>query len=129
MTTLPRPYLTCVVTLAVLMLSISVDAGANPVTDGQQAFRVCKACHTDVQGRNGFGPSLFGVVGRKAGTLTDYSYSSAMKASGIVWDETSLDRFITAPRDTVKGTKMPYGGMKDPAKRAAILAYLKSLHG
>ncbi len=92
------------------------------------AFQVCRGCHTDVKGRNGFGASLFGVVGRRAGSLPNFHYSDAMKASGIVWDAATLDRFITSPRDAVPGTRMPFGGIKDPAKRAQIIAYLKGLH-
>jgi cytochrome c2 len=109
-----------------LFLAGPVDA-QDTISDGRKAFRVCQTCHTDVPGRNGFGPSLYGVVGRRAGSLPDYGYSDAMRQSRIVWDEATLEAFIAAPRDTVKGTKMPYPGMKDAAKRAVIIAYLKSL--
>ncbi len=113
--------------LAGLFLAAAAQAQDAAVSEGRKAFRVCGVCHTDVKGRNGFAPSLYGVVGRRAGSLPDYRYSDAMRASGIVWDEAALDAFIAAPRDTVPGTRMPYPGMKDPARRAAIIAYLKSL--
>ncbi len=116
-----------IILATLVMLSHAVPVHAQEVAEGQKAFRVCGGCHTDVKGHNGFGPSLYGVVGRPAGSLPDYRYSDAMRRSGIVWDDAALDAFIAAPRDTVRGTKMPYGGMKDAVKRAAVIAYLKGL--
>jgi len=99
------------------------------VTAGKGAFSsICALCHTAEKGRNAIGPSLFGVVGRKAATAPGFSYSKAMTASGITWDAASIDVFITDPKARVPGTKMPYAGLKDAAKRQAIIAYLKTLH-
>jgi cytochrome c len=91
------------------------------------AFGMCAACHSDEAGRNGLGPSLHGVVGRQAGGVAGFAYSPAMKASGIVWDEAEIDRFIEDPRALVPGTKMTYAGLRDPARRAEITAYLATL--
>jgi cytochrome c len=77
------------------------------------------------EGDNRLGPSLHGVIGRKAGSLPDYPYSDAMKNSSVVWDEAALDRFIENPDAVVSGNKMkPYAGMTSAQDRAAIVAFL-----
>jgi cytochrome c len=87
----------------------------------------CRTCHTVEQGDNRLGPSLAGIIGRKAGSLPDYAYSDAMKNSPVVWDEATLDRFIESPDAVVAGNNMkPYTGMTDAEDRAAIVAYLKT---
>ena len=93
---------------------------------GAQVFAACRACHTlDKGGRNGVGPNLHGVFGRPAGAVAGFSYSPAMKASGLKWDDRTLDAFIAAPTKKVPGTRMPIG-VADPAKRAALIAYLRA---
>ena len=74
------------------------------------------------------GPSLFGVVGRKAGTLPGYVYSPAMKAAGWTWDQSEIDHFITDPHALVPGTKMSFPGLKNPQQRSEITSYLATLH-
>ena len=71
------------------------------------------------------GPSLHGLFGRKAGTAPGYHYSSAMKNSGIVWNEKSLETYLVNPRKVVKGTKMVFPGLKKAEQRADVIAYLK----
>jgi cytochrome c2 len=90
-------------------------------------YAQCKTCHSVEPGRHAIGPSLAGVHARKAGAAEGYSYSAAMKSAGLTWDDATLDRFIEAPMQTVPGTKMAYGGIKDPAKRAELIAYLKTI--
>lgn len=103
------------------MLTTAVHAAPPP------AFAPCAACHATTKGTNKLGPSLFGVVGRKAGTAAGYKPSPAMVKSGKVWTPAALDAFIAAPAKTVPGTRMPYGGMADAAKRKALVAYLATL--
>ena len=91
------------------------------------AFGQCAACHAVVAGQNGVGPSLAGVVGRKAGSMAGFSYSEAMKNSGKIWDEATLDNFLISPMAAVPGTRMSYMGQSDPAKRKAVIDYLKTL--
>lgn len=91
------------------------------------AFAICKSCHAVEKGKTVIGPSLFGIVGTKAGEVAGYNFSPAMKASGLTWDDATLDAFLTSPMKTVPGTRMTYAGQSDPAKRAEIIAYLKTL--
>jgi cytochrome c len=95
--------------------------------DPQLAFNNhCRTCHTMDEGDNRLGPSLHQVVGRKAGSLPDYGYSSAMADADVVWDEETLDRFIEDPNAVVPGNNMkPYSGITSPEERASIIAYLK----
>jgi cytochrome c len=93
---------------------------------GQQAFNnACRTCHMVREGDNRLGPNLHGIVGRKAGSLPDYGFSSAMKEAGFVWDEEKLDRFIANPDEVVPGNSMkPYGGLSSNDDRKKIIAFL-----
>lgn len=101
---------------------IIADAGAPP-----PAFAQCVSCHAVKPGVNGVGPSLHGVVGRKAGTLPGYAYSEALKTWGKTLDEAELDKWLTAPMTDVPGTKMVFPGIPDPARRKAVIDYLVTL--
>ena len=97
--------------------------------DGRPAsFAQCAVCHSVKAGTNGIGPSLAGVFGQKAGHLGEtYKYSDALKASGLSWDEASLDEWLTMPSRKVPGTKMVFAGQSDPVKRKELITYLKTL--
>ena len=99
--------------------------GSEP-SSGQQAFNnACRTCHIMREGDNRLGPNLHKVVGRKAGSISGYNYSSAMKEAGFVWDEAKLDRFIASPDEVVPGHKMkPYGGLASKEERTKIVAFL-----
>src|SRR5262249_41671256 len=87
----------------------------------------CRTCHTIKEGDNRLGPSLHNILGRKAGSLANYNYSSEMKDAGFVWDEDKLDRFIAHPDEVVPGNNMkPYGGLASREARAGIIAFLRS---
>ena len=93
---------------------------------GQQAFNnACRTCHIVREGDNRLGPNLHKVVGRKAGSLPNYGFSSAMKEAGFVWDEEKLDRFIANPDEVVPGNSMkPFGGLASSGDRKKIIAFL-----
>lgn len=91
---------------------------------GKALYQSCGGCHSVDD--NDLGPRHRGVVGRRAGSVEDYSYSAALKASGLSWDEVTLDRWLTNPSALVPGTKM-FFKIDDAQSRADIIAYLKEL--
>lgn len=92
---------------------------------GKTAFITCQTCHDP--NVNKIGPHLAGVVGRKAGSVADFSYSDANKKSGITWTPEKLFQYLEAPQRVVPGTKMTFAGFSDPQKRADVIAYLQTL--
>lgn len=115
--------------LAMLGCALFRSAHAGDPAAGQAVFRTqCGICHSVVQGKNMGGPSLFGIVGRKSGSVEGFRYSAANKGAEISWDATILDKYLTAPREVVRGTIMTYAGLKDDAKRADLIAWLETLH-
>jgi cytochrome c len=96
---------------------------------GQQVFNnACRTCHTTKEGDNRLGPHLYKIIGRKAGSLPDYGYSSALKGADFVWDEEKLERFITNPDELVPGNSMkPYGGLASTDDRARVISFLLSV--
>lgn len=114
-------------TLGAVAMMVPPPVVASPAQDvGAQVFGTCRACHTLQAGaKSGLGPNLNGLFGRKAGSLAGYNYSPALKASGIVWNAQSLDQFLAAPSTRVPGTRMVIK-VTDPAKRAALIAYLRT---
>lgn len=94
---------------------------------GRTVFARCAACHAVTPGTKRLGPSLAGIVGRKAGTVAGYTYSPAMSGSKVVWNARALDSFLARPASaTVPGTKMSFTGISNPADRANLIAYLSS---
>lgn len=93
---------------------------------GEHDFRACAPCHSLEPDRNMTGPSLAGLWGRKAGSLPSFDrYSDALKSSGIIWDDRSLDGWLTGPDGMVPDNEMPFNGIKNPRDRADLLAFLK----
>ncbi|MBC2668535.1 c-type cytochrome [Novosphingobium piscinae] len=93
---------------------------------GKQVFVQCQACHSLQTGKNMIGPSLAGVIGRTAGSITGFSYSTANKNSGITWSEDKLFQYLEKPARVVPGTKMVFAGLPKAQDRADVIAYLKS---
>ena len=102
---------------------------ASEDADGQLMFNnACRTCHSIREGDNRLGPHMRGIIGRKAGSLPNYSYSSAMRGADFVWDEENLERFIANPDETVPGNTMkPYGGLASAESRVKLIAFLKTL--
>lgn len=96
---------------------------------GEKVFAKCKACHEVEKGVNKVGPTLKGVVGRKAASVEGYKYSEAMLAKGaegVVWDEATLAAYLPDPKGFVPKTKMAFAGLKKPEDVANVIAYLKA---
>ena len=91
------------------------------------AFALCQSCHSTEPGRNGIGPSLASMVGRKAATVEGFSYSPALRAANLTWDRATLDEWLASPMKKVPGTRMVYAGMVDPAKRQEMIDYMETL--
>jgi len=88
----------------------------------------CAQCHSDARSRPVIvGPPLFGVIGRPAGSVAGYPYSSAMKTAGFTWTPDRLRAYLPAPRQYLPGVKMAYGGLKNPAQLNDLIAYLNTL--
>jgi cytochrome c len=93
---------------------------------GEKVFAQCKACHVAEAGKNRVGPSLWAVIGRTAGTVPGFNYSKANKGSGVTWSEDVLFTYLEAPAKFMPGTRMAFGGLKQPQDRADVIAYLKT---
>jgi nitrite reductase (NO-forming) len=91
---------------------------------GRLVFRKCQACHSLESGKNGLGPSLAGIVGKKAGTVANFNYSPAMKASNYAWDVAALDAYLSDPQKAIPGNRMPFPGLKTENERSTVIAYL-----
>lgn len=94
---------------------------------GEKVFLKCRACHqVGETAKNGVGPNLNGLFGRKAGTVAGYNYSDANKNSGLTWDEATFKEYIKDPKAKMPGTKMAFAGLKNDTEITNIVAYLKT---
>ncbi|KAF9915563.1 hypothetical protein FBU30_001885 [Linnemannia zychae] len=104
--------------------------GQGDAVAGAKLFKErCEHCHTlSRQGPHGYGPNLFGVYGREAGSATGYKFSTANASLRLHWTEQDLLDYLTDIKRFVPGTKKPFPGVKDPKEREDIVAYLKTVH-
>jgi len=91
---------------------------------GETVFAQCRTCHLVEEGRNGVGPSLYGVIGRTAGTIEGFRYSDANASGDITWTPEVMFEYLEAPREFMPGTRMAFPGLRDPQDRADVIAYL-----
>ena len=111
------------------LLAFGVAAAVQAAPDavhGEQVYVRCLACHALAYDR--VGPHHCGLFGRLAGSVPGFAYSPAMKKSGIIWNEKTLDQFLKSPMKMVPGTAMTYDGVPDPKDRADLIAYLKQVN-
>ena len=95
------------------------------VADGEKVFKKCAACHSIAKGGgNKIGPALWGVLGRQAGSVSDYKYSKAMEKKKKTWSFEEMNSFLIKPRDWIKGTKMSFAGLKSKNDRVAVILYM-----
>jgi len=115
--------------VGLLLAGFATNSLAADVAAGQEIFKTqCAICHATTEGKNGIGPSLFGVVGRKAGTLPGFNFTADHKKLGVTWNAATLNQYLTNPRAMVPDTTMIYAGLKDSTQRADLIAYLATLH-
>ena len=110
--------------------SASTAFAAGDASNGANLFKsnICSACHAVAKGgASPVGPNLFGVVGRKAGSLAGYSYSPAMKAAGITWDDGTIAKYVMSPSTVVPNNKMIFAGIKKESDANDVAAYLATL--
>ena len=96
---------------------------------GKAVFEQCAACHSLGEQGDYDGPTLKGIIGRKAGSLDDYRYSAAMKRSEVVWDASSLDQYLEDPQAFIPGNRMAFAGISDKAQREDVIAYFAAAAG
>ena len=115
-------------------ISAALIAGSSPAfaegdaAKGKRIYKRCQACHNVNKDKNKIGPHLVGIVGRKAGIVTKYRYSKALlakAAEGLVWDKASLSAYLQKPKAFIPRGKMPFAGLRKPADRDNVIAYLK----
>jgi cytochrome c len=120
--------------VAPLLLSAAVLMSAAPAradgdaAAGQKTFAQCRACHSVDAGKNGLGPSLHGIVGRKAASAEGFkTYSPAMQKSGLTWTEDNLKKYLADPKGFIPGNRMVFVGLKKPGDAENVISYLKTL--
>lgn len=120
---------TTVFAVLVLLTSTSVSHADGDAAKGEKIYLKCKTCHDIDKGVNKVGPSLKGLVGRKAAAVPDFKYSEAMiakGAEGVVWDEATLTVYLPDPKAFVPKTKMVFAGLKKPEDIEDLIAFLKT---
>lgn len=109
-----------------MALAAAPALAAGDAAAGKKVFNRCRVCHTvDAAAKNGIGPHLHGVFGRKSGTADGFRYSAAMKKAGVVWNEKTLATYLADPKAFVPGNRMAFAGLRKPQDIADLIAYLK----
>lgn len=117
-----------VLAAAALLAMVSTTRIAHAAVDpenGKRLFEQCAACHGLGDETDMDGPTLTGIIGRKAGSLEDYRYSAAMKRSDVTWTAMTLDAYVADPQGYIKGNRMAFAGISDAGERADLIAYLE----
>jgi len=118
-------YIFIIIGMILIILTVSI-ANTADLVKGKKVFKKCVACHSLEEGKNKIGPPLNNLLGRKAGSVKGYKYSKAMKNSGVVWNEESLDKFLTKPRKFIPKTKMSFRGIKKKSLRDDLISFFKN---
>ncbi|MBG1231387.1 c-type cytochrome [Aestuariivirga litoralis] len=112
-----------------LIFSATAAHADGDAVKGEQVAKMCEACHSFTDKTNKVGPSLVGVFGRKPASFEGFAYSDGFKKFGestAAWDDATLDAYLKAPMVVVPGTKMAFGGVKNDAQRADLIAFIKT---
>lgn len=116
--------------MAAALVATALPAVSADAEKGAKVFNRCKACHVADAATNKTGPSLFGIIGRKAGTVEGFDYSDAMKAKGdegLVWDAASIKAYSMKPKEFIPGNKMSFAGIKKESDVDDMIAWFESL--
>ena len=106
-------------------VNISTLLASGSIDHGKMVVKKCTACHSvSKEGSNKIGPALWGIIGRKIGSISDYKYSKAMSEFGKTWNFETMNNFLIKPKDYIKGTKMAFAGLSKEKDRASIILYL-----
>jgi cytochrome c len=117
---------TAIFVAVVLLASAEGAALAQDAEAGEKVFVKCRICHqVGEAAKNLIGPTLNGLIGRKAGSVEGYSYTDANKSSGLVWDEATLKEYLNNPKAKIPGTKMIFAGLPKEEDADNVIAYLK----
>ncbi len=112
-----------------LTLSVTAPTGvawAQDAANGEEVFKKCRACHQIGEtAKNGVGPLMNGIIGRKSGLIEGFNYSEANKNSGLTWDKATFLNYIKDPKAAMPGNKMAFAGVKDEKDAADLFAYLE----
>lgn len=111
---------------ALLLAACGKEDASTSGPKAPPAFAQCSSCHSVTPGKRGTGPTLAGVMGTKAGSASGFSFSPALRDSGLTWDRETMDRFLANPRGVVPGTRMTTA-VRAPADRQSIIDYLEQL--
>ncbi len=111
------------------MAATGATPAAGDAANGEKVFKKCRACHQVAEGKNGVGPSLWGVVGRQVASVDGFNYSDGMKAHGGAWDLKTLDAFLADPKGVVPGTKMTFAGLASQQDRLDVITYMNEADG
>jgi len=117
------------VTVGLVTLSSGAALADGDAAKGKRIFNKCKTCHSLDQKKNKIGPHLVGIIGRKAGSVENFKYSSAMKKANIVWDEKTLNAYLEKPKKFMPGNKMTFAGLNKESQRKDVIAYIKANSG
>ena len=110
-----------------VIVNIKELLAAGDMAHGEKVFKKCSACHMIVSdGKNMIGPNLWGVIGRTAGSVSDYKYSKAMIAYGKEWTFEEMNAYLIKPQAYIKGTKMAFAGLRKEKDRASVILYMNS---
>ena len=114
-------------TAAALTLAVGQPARADgDAAKGEKVFGKCKACHEIASEKNKVGPTLHGVIGRKAGTVPGFKYSEAMAGADVTWDATTIAEYVAKPKEFVPGNKMAFAGLKKEDEIEDLVAYISA---
>ena len=118
-------------TLAAAAAALALVLGGPARADGDAAkgekvYAKCKTCHEIATDKNKVGPTLQGVIGRKAGTVQGFKYSEAMVNSGVTWDVATIAEYVAKPKEFIAGNKMAFSGLKKEDEIEDLVAYIQA---